>query len=330
MNMILKQAPLIDHNLKVVGDEISEMLAGLNVENQVVTVDTLQAVKKMRTEVNKKFNEYESQRKAIDKAVKEPLKDLYVEYDKFIKVPCTTASATLKTRIDECENILKDEKKANLVSYFNELIDSYEIDFLKFDVMNLSMLMSTTEKAYKDQINEFVEKVSRERDHIKTIEFADEIMLEYKKTLDATLSITTVQKRKAELKRIEDVKKLSIMNARKNDLIGIGLLHDTELNAYFFDDETNISWAVVEVMDDKTFAATFSGLEAAIKAKTTQPVEDVEATPQPKEPAAPLKSPEKKVTVEVMNAEFRVTGTYSQLKALGAYMKANNIIYTNI
>jgi hypothetical protein len=103
----------------------------------------------------------------------------------------------LKDKIASVEERIKGEKKAVIVQYFNELCASEKIDFISFDRTGIEILLSTTEKAYKEKCNEFVSKVLEDVALIASTDFEAEALVEYKKTLNVSQSIITVKNRKA-------------------------------------------------------------------------------------------------------------------------------------
>lgn len=121
-----------------------------------------------------------------------------------LKSPTSTAlpSANSKDKIAQVETQVKDAKKANIIQYFNELCQAEGIDFLSFDQLKLDINLSTTEKAYKEQINAFVLKISDDIELIKTQAHEAEIMVAYKATLNASKAIKDVNDRK-EKERLE-------------------------------------------------------------------------------------------------------------------------------
>ena len=105
---------------------------------------------------------------------------------------------------------IKTAKKNKLIFYFNDLCASMKIDFLLFENVIKDVLLSTTEKAYKEQILTYVNRVNDDQLLINTLEFSPEIITEYKSNgFNASLAITTVndrkQKEKLETQRIKQV-----------------------------------------------------------------------------------------------------------------------------
>ena len=67
--------------------------------------------------------------------------------------------------------------------------------------MHLNIILNTTEVKYKNDIVKFLDKVSDELDLINLQSSKEEIMYEYKKTLDLANSIKIVQERKMAIER---------------------------------------------------------------------------------------------------------------------------------
>ena len=128
--IILQQEPVIIYEkIKSVGEEVQKRISDLNLENQLVTEDTIKAVKGIRTDLNKEFAAFEEQRKFIKNAVMKPYQEFEEKYKGFIETHYKNAENTLKNKISDFENKLKEDKAERLKSYFTELCQSLQIDF---------------------------------------------------------------------------------------------------------------------------------------------------------------------------------------------------------
>ena len=196
----VKQLPIIEEHLEALRDEISAIVA--EALALPVTEDTVKEIKKKRAELKKKWDELEGMRKDVKKKVVQP----YNAFDKVFK-SCVTdifqsGDDELKARIDEVENARKAEKEEAVKVFFVEYAASLHLpDYVTFERMGLNVLLSTTETAYKKQAKEFLDKVSTDLQLIETHPNADEVLVEYKKTLDAPRAILEVNNRH---KQIED------------------------------------------------------------------------------------------------------------------------------
>jgi len=208
----LQQPPIIIYErIKAVGQQIEAKIAELNLDNQLVTEDTLKSAKDTRTMLRKELDMFETQRKFIKEQVNAPYEAFEKAYKEHIKVHYDKADSTLKSKIDEVQNRLIDEKITRIKDYFTELCQSQGIDFLIFERLSLNITLSASDKSLKEQVAGFVSEVTKSLQLIESLsdpnEFKVEVLTEYKQTLDVTRAIQNAQYRKqqreAELQRIE-------------------------------------------------------------------------------------------------------------------------------
>ena len=208
----LKQAPIIVYEqIKAVGQQIEAKIAELNLDNQLVTDETLKSAKNTRTMLRKELAVFEEQRKFIKEQVNTPYEAFEKAYKEHIKVHYDKADNTLKYKIDEVQNRLLNDKQGRIKDYFTELCQSQCIDFLIFERLPLNITLSDSDKKFKEQVANFVGEVSKSLQLIESLnepdEFKAEMLTEYKQTLDVTRAIQNAQYRKqqreAELQRLE-------------------------------------------------------------------------------------------------------------------------------
>lgn len=331
----LIQNPIIQHKLREVGAEVQRRIAELHLENQVATVETVQALKSLRAELNKEFDAFEAQRKAIKTGVLNPYNEFEDTYKVEVSERYKKAVETLKTKIATVENAIKEEKKKNVTDYFAELCLSEDISFLKFEDVGLEINLSTTEKAYREKCDAFVSKVKDDLAMIETSEYKAEVMVEYKKTLNASKAMTEVSARKQAEKDEEERRWLAEVERRKGVLKAMGFSFVDVASVYEYKEGIHISHTAVTTMTKEEFNKRLFELENAIREAQTIPFEEVQTPkekpqekPQEKEQPRVLPAPE--VKEELVIAQFEVEGTMAQLKALGVYMRTNNVKYKNI
>jgi len=329
----LVQKPVIQHALVEVGKSVTARIFELNLENLVATEDTVKSLKTLRAELNKEFEGYELQRKAIKDAVSNP----YLEFDAVYKAEISEkykkAVETLKDKIAIVEDKIKAEKKANIVRYFNELCASENIDFLKFENVGIEINLSTSEKQYREKCNEFIVRVSDDILLIQAQNYAAEIMAEYKNTLNASKAITAVVARKEAEKLESDRIKQAETNRRSSLLRGINLYFSDMTKTFNWtkDENVNISLSDVENLSKEEFQKLFVKVEALTKVKEPEAVLDKPA-PEIKT-LEPIEAP---IVIEpikqesTFTASFECVGTMAQLMALKAYLIENKITYKNI
>lgn len=327
----LVQKPIIKHQLEKIGAFVKKRIDDLDIDNMVATEDTLKSIKKLLAELNKEFTTWEDGRKGIKKQVLSPYDEFETEYKIQIPGNYSPAIDKLKSKRDFVELKLKQIKKDGVVAYFNELCEASEIDFLKFENTGIEINLSTSVKAYQTKCNEFVKKVHDDIVLINSDEYAAEMMVEYKKTLNSSKAITDVRERKQKEKEEKARLKTIETNKRIDKLTRILFVyHDmTKTYNHVKDENVMISLSDVESLENDEFLKVFSELE--LKAKSL-------VDPEPNEPAPPIKAPEpiktpvveSKPEEKTYKATFEVTGTMTQLKALKKYLIDNNLTYKNI
>lgn len=294
----LKQAPIIVYEkIKAVGQQIEAKIAELNLDNQLVTDETLKSAKNTRTMLRKELDDFETQRKYIKEQVNAPYEAFEKAYKEHIKVHYDKADNTLKAKIDEVQNRLLDDKRGRIKEYFTELCQQQGIDFLIFERLPLNITLSASDKSLKEQVAGFVGEVSKSLQLIESFnepdEFKAEILTDYKQTLDITRAIQGAQyrrqQREAELARIEA----------------------------------------------QRVAAEQARLAAEARAKEAAPLQAPKQVTYEAQPVAPVQpKPVQEATQaaqefenEIVQSTFIVIGTRVQLRALRAFLDNNNIQY---
>lgn len=209
--IIIKQLPIIEENLKSLSEEIDKKVE--NAKALVCDDKTVKEVKKLRAEFNKEFKELETQRKMVKAEIEKPYKEFEEVYKKYISDKFKLADTELSNKINEVESELKHNKEVEIKEYFEELKLSDGIDFISFGDSNIIVNLSASMKSLKTQCKEFISKIDGDLRTIKTLKYADEIEVEYRKTLNLNQSIQEVSNRHLaleQLKRIEESAKKNI------------------------------------------------------------------------------------------------------------------------
>lgn len=189
----VKQLPIIVEQLQQVKAEVA---AKVDFALRLVcTEDTVKDVKKVRSELNKELAEYEASRKAVKKAILTPYEQFEVVYKDCVSDTYKKADTELKHKIDSVENELKAQKAAEVKSYFDEYLQSKGIDFVTFESAHINVTLSASMKSLKEQAKAFIDKIADDLALIDTQEHKDEILYEYKQSLNVSNAITTVANR---------------------------------------------------------------------------------------------------------------------------------------
>ena len=195
----VKQLPIIVEQLHEVKAEVTAKVE--QALSLVCTEDTVKDVKKVRSELNKELKDYEERRKAVKKAIMTPYEQFEAVYKDCISDTYKKADTELKGKIDSVENELKEQKKAEVKGYFDEYLTATGIDFVTFENANINVTLSASMKSLKEQAKAFVDKIVDDLNLIDTQEHKDEILYEYKQSLNVSNAITTVTNRYKAIER---------------------------------------------------------------------------------------------------------------------------------
>ncbi len=192
MNEIIevKQLPIIVEQLQTIKANVTARVNdALSLD---CTEDTVKAVKSARSDLNKEFKDWEARRGEVKRAIMSPYEQFEAVYKDCITDVFKKADTELKDKITEVENGVKERKSAEVKEYFIEYAQSRNIDFLTFERSGVKVGLSDSLKKLKEQAKAFVDRVSDDLNLIETQEHSTEILVEYKRSLNASAAITTV------------------------------------------------------------------------------------------------------------------------------------------
>lgn len=191
------QLPVIEERLRslkeTVDKQVTDALA------LVCTEETVQTVKAVRSDLNKQFQALEEQRKEVKRAVLGPYEQFEAVYKECVSDGFKRADAALKVKISDVEAEMKRRCEEGLREYFSELCTAEHVEWLTYDRAGVTVDMASakakTPKKLREHLAGFVSNVSRGVEMISSMDDAEEIMVEFKRTLDAAQAISTVQER---------------------------------------------------------------------------------------------------------------------------------------
>lgn len=200
--------PEIEERLRSVKDFVDQTVS--EALSLVCTDETIQTVKARRAELRKQFDELEAQRKAVKAAVFAPYEQFEAVYKECISDAFKRADADLKAKIDDVETDMKQRCEEGLREYFNELCDAHGVDWLKYEHAGIRVDMASakqkTPRKLREQLVIFVVNVSKDIETIDGLEYSEEILAEYKLSLNAVQAIGAVQDRHERIKAEEQAK----------------------------------------------------------------------------------------------------------------------------
>ena len=187
------QLPEIEEHLQSIKVAVTQKVN--DALSLICTEDTVKSVKAVRADLNKDSKKFEEQRKAVKKAIMTPYEQFEAVYKECISDTYKKADIELKAKIDSVENELKEAKRTEVEAYFEECSKSVGVDFVRLSDLNLNITLSASVKSLKRQVKEYFDKVIQDLALIATLEHTTEILVEYRKTLDVSDAVLTVQER---------------------------------------------------------------------------------------------------------------------------------------
>lgn len=216
----VRQLPVIEERLRDLSEEIDKQVT--EALSLTVTEDTVKHVKTVRAGLNKQFKELEEQRKTVKKAILEPYERFDEVYKRYVSVRFTEADEELKRKINGVETQLKQEKIDDLRGYFRELADSELLDWLDYERGGFNVTMSKSRAALHREVDDFINRVANDITAVHAMPDAEEILVEYKRTLRLGEAVDIVSRRHKEIEQerrerehIEEMRKAEEEAAKK-------------------------------------------------------------------------------------------------------------------
>lgn len=291
--IVIKQLPVIEDQLQAVKKSIEERVQ--TALSLVCTEDTYKDIKKVRSELNKEYQELEKRRKEVKAQILKPYESFEGIYKECAGDLYARADAQLRQKINEVEDGLRKQKEEDLAAYFAEYRESLHIaeDFVSLDKAGIRVGLSDSKTALRKKAAEFLDRIASDLQVIETLETRDEVLPEYRQSYNLSSAMLIVDNRhkliEAERARREEVR------AR---------------------------------MEAERAAA-----EAA--AQAVQEAVQQEAAPQeaPEAVPVPVAMPDPEATepqpVKIYSVTFQVRGTLEQLKALKAFLVEGGYEYVS-
>lgn len=219
--MVVKQLPIIEERFKQLSEAVDEKVK--NAEGLVCTEENVKIVKQVRADLNKEYRDVETQRKKIKEQVLAPYMQFEEVYKQYIADKYKNADLILGGKVKVIEDDLKAKKEQEIKDYFEELKTANNIDFITYEQAKINVTLTASKKSLREQVENFINKISDDLKLIETQEHKAEILVEYKQSLNVSHAITTVMNRteavKKEMEKQEQVinKKLEEEKNRMQD-----------------------------------------------------------------------------------------------------------------
>lgn len=191
--IIVKQLPQIEEHLKELSTEIDKKVE--EVKSLVCTEESVKTIKQVRADLNKEFKELEAQRKSVKEQILAPYMQFEEVYKTYISEKYKSADVDLKQKIDSTENELKKQKEQEIKEYFEEYKTANDIDFVNYGQAQINVTLTASMKSLKEQVKTFIDRIVDELKLIEIQECKDEILVEYKQSLNVSRAIQDVANR---------------------------------------------------------------------------------------------------------------------------------------
>lgn len=196
--------PQTEQALKEISERCKDRLK--LAEQMACTEETKQAAKKLRAELNKKFAEYEAERKELTAEYEKPLKMFKDIYNQYIAEPFRNADIALQVKINDVETAQREEKALEVKEYADELKQAYALDWLETERIMPNVTLSASVKSLKAAAKERLDKIKSDIDCIGVIDDSGEMFAEYMNCLDLAAAKIAVEKRKKAVEEAEKAK----------------------------------------------------------------------------------------------------------------------------
>ena len=272
----------------------------------ICTEETYKDVKKVRSDLNKEYQELEKRRKEVKAQILKPYEQFETVYRECAGDLYANADKQLQFKIAEVENGLKAQKAEALEKYFDEYRESVGIasDFVTIEDAGIRVGLSDSLTSLKKKAKEFLDRIRSDLDAMNGLEYQDEVLVEYRKSFNLSQAMTTVDNRN----------KLIAAEAERRRA-------EAERQAAQRDAEQAVRRVVMEERETVPEAIPIPEEE---REPAAQPVSQQEHVPEADEPGWIPPEPDRYSTA------FKVTGSLAQLKALKAFLTEGGYEYESI
>lgn len=193
---VVKQLPVSPSLLQSIQANASQRLK--DAQSIVCTPESLLSVKSERAEAQKEYDALEEWRKAIKEWVMAEYKRFEADYKAATK-DHVDALALYSDNIKQTESAIKQECEDGLRDYFAELCAVYHLEWLEYERAGIKVDMASarakTPGKLRRQIAAFVQGIVESVARISLMDDAEEIMVEFRQTLNEAASVYAVSER---------------------------------------------------------------------------------------------------------------------------------------
>lgn len=222
----IKSVGEIESNMKEVKGYVEEL--NNYYKNITFTEETLKQAKEEKAKVNKFKAEVADYRKKIISEYNKPIKVFEDTAKETEKILVETYN-TINQQVAGYEEKQKQQKEQEIREYFEEYKTANNIDFINYEQAHINVTLTASIKSLKEQVKQFIDEIIDDLKLIETQECKEEILVEYKQSLNVSRAIQEVtnrhklleeEKKKQEEKQnkfMEEATKSVIISAEQND-----------------------------------------------------------------------------------------------------------------
>lgn len=319
----------IEWNSEEIRKQVQMMMSAYT--DVVYTEDTMKAAKDDRATLNKFKKVIEDRRKEVKKKCMEP----YEQFEKEVKEITALIDkpiGMIDSQIKEYEERQKAEKKSQIQAAYDESIGDFGND-LPFERVFDTRYLNATFSLSK-AMSEVIEKIEKFKTDIATIDSLDSkhklnVRDVYVRTLDLSQAMAEDRRLRELEERLEADRKRQEAEAAKREEAERQRAEAERIAA-----EQKAAAKAQPESEPEQMTQPVSEMGRAIASIEHQAFSQaVQATPEEKQEApapVPKKQSEPEVEVKRYKATFWCKGTLEQIKALGDYMRANNIEFGKV
>lgn len=197
--LALTVPPKITEHIQSAKAHLDELLS--IIPDTPKTDDGLRMVKRIRADLRKEFDQMETQRKEIKRALLAPYDAAMEKYAVDIGKPYRAADQLLADWVDSYESDIKHACELRLRAYHSELCEAYGLDFVPYGACAPKITMALARQkepiAAMESIRFFLLRVSSDLDTIMSLPDSEAVYAEFRQSLNLTEAIHTVAARRA-------------------------------------------------------------------------------------------------------------------------------------
>lgn len=215
------QVPIIVENLM-------DMAASYQAKKDYIATlprddEGMKAVKALRAEARKEFEELDAKRKEVKQKVMEPYNKAETIFKNFVTKPFNRLDEACKEFSDSVEGEMKTRREKELKEYFSELCATKGIHWLPWERIGFKVDMATARlkepKKAMETIKGKVEKICSDLDTLSQMDGSPEYLAEYESCLDVAESIRRVNARREAQKIAEENRAQREARAQQSSLV---------------------------------------------------------------------------------------------------------------